>query len=516
MNLPKHSTPRLCRTLGDLLGRVGALLLLSCLASGCGPEPPGETPVLRIGTYSDPLSLDPHFKNEVQTFNSLSHVYEALTRIDARGRVQPALAERWENPDLVRWHFVLRQDVTFHDGRTLTAEDVVASILRAHHHPRTGMSSYVVEISDVRALDAHTVEIVTQRPYPILLNKLAFVFIVPADAPDEITEPMGTGPYRFVSGAAGRTVYRANDSWWRGRAAFGDVVWLAVPDPAERLRRHLAGELDVMMEVDPADARSVDDAECCRLVSASGLQMEYLAMRPSAEPFDDPRVREAVDLALDRRALVDEVLRGHGSAEVQMAGKQVFGYDPDLPKPRRDLERARRLLAEAGHAEGLRLVLEGRYGRNLEPVAAQIRQAGVDVEVRHGSWDDVYQRLHSGEVTFYMGGMLAVSADASDIFDSVAHTRDPDSGYGQNNSMGYSNPQLDEMLARSSTALDMLERRAMLQQAMGLLVADRVYLGLYAVHELYGLRRGLRWTPRSDGFFFAWEVEPETAAREAE
>lgn len=492
---------------------VCALLALAAFAvQGCstGESPTPQEPanqLLRIGTYSDPLSLDPHFRNEVATFNALSHVYDALVRIDARGRVQPSLAERWENPDEMRWHFVLREGVTFHDGRQLRSADVMATLDRARNHPQSGMSSYVVEIESTRALDERTVEIVTRRPYPILLNKLAFVLIVPDGSDDEIREPVGSGPYRFVSSEPGRTVLAVNPSWWRGRPSFTNVEWITEEHPPQRVARLLAGDFDVALEIDPGDTAQLESADGYRLVSAPGLQMEYLAMRPTAKPFDDPRVREAVDLALDRQALVDDVFGGYGSAEVQMAGVHVFGYDPDLPKSPHDLERARQLLAESS-ADGARLLLEGRYGRSLEPVAEQLRKAGFGVETRHGSWDDVYDRLYRGELTFYMGGMLAVSADASDIFDSVAHSRDPGSGYGQNNSMDYSNPKLDELIERSSTALDMLKRRDMLQQAMRLLVDDRVYLGLYTVHELYGLRDGLRWTPRADGFFFAWEVEP--------
>ena len=492
------------------------LVLISFSAAGCSSDQPAESQpadrTLRIGTYSDPLSLDPHFKNEVATFNALSHVYDALVRIDARGRVRPSLAERWENPDELRWHFVLRPGVTFHDGRPLTSADVLATLDRARNHPESGMSSYVVEIESTRALDERTLEITTRRPYPILLNKLAFVLIVPEGSDDEILEPMGTGPYRFVSFEPGRTVLAANESWWRGGPPFPDVEWITAEEPAQRVAGLLAGDFDVALEIDPGDTGELESADGYRLVSAPGLQMEYLAMRPTASPFNDPLVREAVDLALDRQALVDQVFGGYGSAEVQMAGVHVFGYDPNLPKPEPNLERARQLLAESD-AAGMKLLLEGRHGRNLEPVAEQLRRAGFDVETRHGSWDEVYERLYRGELTFYMGGMLAVSADASDIFDSVAHSRDPGSGYGQNNSMDYSNPALDELIERSSTALDMFKRREMLQDAMRLLVDDRVYLGLYTVHELYGLRDGLDWTPRADGFFFAWEVEPTSPRR---
>lgn len=499
------------RTGPDLSGpAVGVLLLgIALLASACGDGAPVPDEPLRLGFYSDPLSLDPHFKNEVQTFSILSHVYEGLTRIDRRGRVKPALAERWENPDDVRWHFVLREDVSFHDGRPLRAADVVASLERAHRHPKSNMSSYVVEIDNVRAIDERTVEIVTTRPYPILLNKLAFVAVVPRDAPEEIGHPVGTGPYRFLGWEPGEGVeLEAHDGWWRPAPDFERVQIRTVGDDEERLERLFAGELDLVLEVPPASAERFEEHECCELVAQTGLQTEYLGMRPTAPPFDDPRVREAVHVALDREALVDEVLHGFGTAGVQMVSVHVFGHDSSVPVPPGDPELARELLADAGHPDGVGVVLEAREGRDPEPIAEQLRRAGFRVETRTTPWPELYRRLQAQEIDFYYGGMLAVSADSSDVFDSVAHSLDPSSGYGQNNSMGYENARLDLLVEESSTALDMFERRDMLQQAMRLLVADRVYLGLFSPQELFGIRDGLEWTPRVDGFVYAWEVSP--------
>jgi peptide/nickel transport system substrate-binding protein len=485
------------------------LIVWSVLVLACSPHPETKTS-LRIAYHGDPLSLDPHFRNEVLSFSALSHIYEPLTRIDARGKVEPALAESWLNPDELRWHFILRPNVRFHDGRPLRAVDVVNSLERARRHPRSNMSSYLVEIASFQALDERTVEIRTAKPYPILLNKLAFILIAPADAPAEIVAPVGTGAYRLLSYEAKKSLLlAANRDYWRGPPAFGEVEILAVPDPEERVRLLLAGQVDVVQELRPVDTLAVEAASCCRVIANPSLQVEFLALRPTTKPFDDPRVRRALDLALDRQALVDEALGGYGIATRQLVGANVFGFDPESALPRRDLSAARRLLAEAGYSNGLDLELFARVGRPAEPIARQLAEAGFRVKARSEPWADLYNRLHQGEIDFYFGGMLAVSADASDVLDSLAHSADPTKGYGQNNYMSYSDPELDALIEESGTTLQMLERRRILQQAMRRMLDDSVYIGLYAPSKLFGLRRELEWQPRLDGFVLAHEMAPK-------
>lgn len=484
-----------------------AVGLVACAAPPPAPQPPSRP--LRLAIHSEPLSLDPHFHNEALTFSVLRNVYEALTTFGPSMNVLPALAERWENPDDVTWRFVLRDGVRFHDGRPLTATDVVASLERARRHPRTGFSSYLVAVREIRAVDPRTVELVTVRPYPILLNKLAFVMVVPADAPgdEEIREPIGTGAYRLVSSRPGAGVELERFAgYWRELPAEPRVELLPIPDPEERVRRLLAGEVDLIEDLPASSAPRLQAAPCCRVASLDSLLVEYLVTRPDRPPFDDPRVRRAVDLALDRRRLVDQVLGGFGAPLGQIVGRNVFGHDPEMLPTERDLDAARTLLVEAGYPDGLDVELELRAGRAHETLVAQLAEAGIRVTVRARPWAEVYARLEAGEVGFYLGGVIAVSADASDIFDSMVHTRDPEHGYGQNNFFGYANPELDALVQSSGVALDMLERRAELRRGLRLLAADRVYLPLYTAHEIYGVRRDLEWEPRGDGFLGVSEM----------
>src|SRR6202158_2230596 len=189
--------------------RLVAWLALAATIGGgaaCSGGSGGGAAPLRLVFHSGPQGLDPHLHDEAATHWVLYNVYDSLVTFDADIHVRPALASGWDNPDDLTWRFRLRPGVHFQDGRPLAAADVVVSLERARSHPRSKMSGYLVEVAAVRAVDPLTVEVQTRRPYPILLNKLTFIAIVPRDAPPLIAKPVGTGPYRFVAYAPGRSL----------------------------------------------------------------------------------------------------------------------------------------------------------------------------------------------------------------------------------------------------------------------------------------------------------------------
>jgi peptide/nickel transport system substrate-binding protein len=492
------------------LGGAGCALLALSLA-GCGGAPgssgDAERLPLRIALHGDPSSLDPHLQSEVVAQSVLGNVYDGLVALDLNMSPIPALAERWENPDDLTWRFHLRAGVVFHDGRALTAGDVVASIERMRGHPRSQGAGYLVAVESAVATGAATVEVRTAQPYPILLNKLAYVAIVPASAPEQIVRPIGTGPYRFVDyEPGGHLRLEGFAEHWRGPPAEPKVEFFFLADPEERLRRLLAGELDLINQLPARNVGELEIQPGFRVAARSSLGVDYLQMSLTTPPFDDPRVRRALDLALDRRQLVEEDLRGQGQPVGQMISPDVFGYDPALLPPERDLETARRLLAEAGHAEGLELTLEYRAGREIAPLVRQLGEAGVKITAVPRPWSEMYPRLNTGVVGFYLGGWVATSADASDLLDHKVHSPDRARGYGRANSNRYRNPEVDARIEQLAAAATMEQRRVLLQQALGRLNQDRAFLPLYTPYELYGLRAGLRWQPRQDARVYAAEM----------
>jgi peptide/nickel transport system substrate-binding protein len=470
-----------------------ACVLALATLEGCARRKAPGRPV-RIAVHSDPIALDPHLQNELLTLGVLSNFYDGLTALDSDLRLRPNLVTTWENPDDRTWRFHLRPEVRFSDGRRLTAEDVVFSIDRARTRPQNQLGSYLVEVASISAKDPHTVDIVTKRPFGALPNKLAFVYIVPKDAPDEITSPVGTGPYRLAAYEKGkRMLLEPVANPWRARAA-GPVEFRFVASAATRLAMLQNGDVDIAQDLDTTEI----NGGCCRVISRPSTLVEYLGLSVHDPVLSDHRVREAIHLALDRARLVATTAHGQGLAASQMVGPGIFGYEPAIPVPGRDLERARRLLAEAGHPTGLDLTMEQRRGREGDEIARELGEAGIRVKVVTRDWTEMYDRLRRREVAFYHGGLGAPTADASDIFDSAVHTRGD--GYGGTNFTYYSNAEIDRLVAESGASMQPDRRRGLLQNCMRLLMQDLTLLPLYVPYDAYGIRNDVDFEPRPDRF----------------
>lgn len=477
--------------------KLASLLALGIAAWGVASCRQAPDP-MRVAVHSAPLGVDPHFQNETLTSAILANVYDGLTEFDAEGRIRPCLAAGWKNPDERTWILTLRPRVTFHDGRPLTAGDVVFSLERARGHARTGLSSYLVEVEAVAALDKATVEIRTRRPFAALLAKLTPVYIVPSDAPETITEPVGTGGYRLAGwdGSRVELVPAARD--WRGGRARPPLTFVVEPDPGRRLRMLLAGEVDVAVDLEEDAVGALEASGSCRKVVLPGSTIEYLHLSTAEPLFRDRRVREAVHLAVDRPRYVAEAHHGMGQPVGQLAVPGLFGYAPDLRAPERDLVRARALLAAAGFPKGIDVVLEHRPGRRADVIARQLAEAGLRVTPRESPWPDLYRRLRRGEVGFYFGGIVSPTAETSDLLDGYVHSRDDALGYGISNHPRYSSARADSLIEAASTSPSLVRRRELLQQAMRVAMEDLAFVPVTGLYQVSGVRREVEFRPRLD------------------
>ena len=478
-------------------------LLVGCHETVKPPRRP-----LAIGLIAEPIGLDPHRHDDFHSLVVLANIYEGLTRFDAQLRIGPALAVDWENPNNTTWRFHLRPHAKFHDGRPVEAADVVFSLERAVHLPASDFRSYLVSMKSVRAIDAGTVELVTERPAATLLKKLAFVYIVPRDSPEEIKHPVGTGPYALATWMPGKHLeLRAFPSYW-GPVPVEKTVWLVpMVDVDTKVQRLRAGDLDIAAGLTPQAAAALMKDPCCRVESHDSLIVSHLEVRVDRRPFNDPRVRQAVNLALDRDALLQEVLLGQGRTTGQMVTKNDIGFAADINPPRRDLEKARALLAAAGYPHGIDVELEYRAGvQGASEVQAQLAEAGIRARPVVRSWDELYPRLQVGSVIFQMGSVLAESGDASAVLDPMMHSRGTAAGYGDGNSSGYNNHDLDGMIEQSGLVLDPLKRRELLQRCMRIVSEDLPDIPLFVPFDLYGVRSGVEWRPRFDSLVLAAEA----------
>ncbi|HKB71744.1 MAG TPA: ABC transporter substrate-binding protein [Thermoanaerobaculia bacterium] len=481
--------------------RWAPILALAVWAGGCSrPQPPAATH-LAIGQLTSATTLDPHLQDDERTYSTLDHFYDKLVGFGPEMQIVPELAVRWENLSDTEWRFHLRRGVVFHDGRPFGAEDVKTSIRRAQTLAGSMVSYYVQSIREVRVIDDLTVALLTRDPSPVLLNKLVFIAIVPRDTAEApITNPVGTGPYRFVGGAPGQTIEgRRFRRFWGPRPEFDRVRIVSLPDARERARAVLDGQVDAVGRFPEEFWEWASGQKTMRLVSRQGISEVLLgfSVKPGS-PFADPRVREAVALSVDRKEIAVSGLKGLAAPLDQLVPPSVFGYSSRLSPMPFDPARARRLLAEAGVGGGFETpILVPDYLRGIADVL-QKRLAALGIRLKPDvrPFSEFNRKWRGEDVPMTLFGWGAATGDASDFLDALLHS--PENGYGRSNRFGYANPEMDRLIELSDRTLDPAARQESITNAQEILRRDLPFIPLVLRYDLYALRRNLVWTPRPD------------------
>lgn len=489
-----------------------AVLVLLIVGAGCTPAPQQGT-VLRIGYQHELVTLNPFAHDDAVTRSVLGGIYEPLVRIGPMLDVEPCLAERWETPDDLTWRFRLRQGVRFHDGSAVTARAVVRSLRHAVEAADSAVATYLTAIQEVREVPGEpgTVEIRTRYPAPLLLTRLSLVAVVPASVLSDPGQPVGTGPYVWEDGSlAGPVRLRAWEHYWGPAPLADEVVVRLVPDEKELAARVLRGEVDVAAEFSTSSLPGGSPGAGWKLVPYPPLATTILACNVRRPPLDDPRVREAIDLAIDRQALARAA--GHNRVEPAygLVPQGVVGSIPieDIPQP--DPVRAKELLAEAGHPDGVEVELA--HAGVWAPAVAYLKDAlgrvGIRLTVRQDAYDQFYKRILDGDCSLYIFGWTFPFGDASDLLDGLVHTRDPERKLGLQNGSGYSAPEVDRLIERAGRETSTALRQDAIRKVLARLAADRPYIPLYHRVREAAVREGLALQP----FGGAW-LSPQCVVR---
>lgn len=499
--------------------RWTSALALAAAAWACSRGEPALD-AIAIALPFEVTDLDPHAQDKIGPHSVLGNVYEPLVAMDAGMRIVPCLAEVWESPDATTWVFRLRKGVTFHDGRPLRAADVVFSLDRVRTGEGLELRTNVLDVAEVRSLDASTVQVRTARPTRILLNKLASVAIVPEGSTAESlgTRPTGTGPYQFVSWTRGRSVrLRRNDRHWGKAPVLREAEFVLGQSHDEIARGVAAGRFQMGRAPSRLLEQALGRSGSHRVVRGDDLFVQYLGFdlvrgktpfsTAPHNPFRDSRVRRAIHLAVDRKALVS-ALSGDEVPATQPVPRFVFGFDPGIQEPVADRERARALLREAGLAGGFEATL---HARNLFTEAAQVAQAqlaevGIRVQVKPLPASEFYAPLSRREFSFWLTSFSCPSGDASDFLDDVLHTMQRERHLGTKNYGGYSSPALDAQIEKSRALEAVDDRGKALQAILRSAMEQLVVIPLYTGQNAFAVDVRLEWRPRSDGYVRVAEI----------
>jgi peptide/nickel transport system substrate-binding protein len=499
----------------------------------------GQAQTLTIGVRGGPDSMDPHGSSLGTHAEAMKHVFETLVWSGDNLQLEPGLAESWRAVDETTWEFKLRRGVKFHDGSDLTAEDVKASIERI---PGVGgaapTSIYLKRVASTEIVDSHTIRVKTKGAAPALPADFNRVFIIPKAQAQAKTEDftagkaaIGTGPFRLSAWTPkGDLVLTRNDGYWRGRPHWERVIRREIPNDQARVAALKAGQLDLINYVPAADWKALQrDQKLKVFVGDSAyifnLQLDQRPQSPKVtdaagnvlpnNPLRDAKVREAIDLALNRKGMVEIVLEGLGKPARNIMAPGLFGDPADLPEKPHDLPKARALMAEAGQQAGFNVELHctsDRFpgdGAVCQAIGQMLAPIGIRVKVNAISRTIFFPAHQKLEYSMSMNGWGTLTGEASFSLDTLIHSPDSARGLGGWNRNGYSRPDLDKLIVEASSELDDAKRRSMFEQALRITIADRAWLPVVLLQTVWaGQADKVVVTPRADEETLAYFVRP--------
>jgi peptide/nickel transport system substrate-binding protein len=459
-------------------------------------------------------SIHPYNHSSSPIYGNWQHVIEPLIELDYdKKEYVGVLAESWEFQGK-QWVFKLRQGVKFHNGAPLTSKDVAFSIEKMRDEKGGSLqASNFKDVTEVQTPDEQTVVFVTKQPLAIFLDRLENRFILSKVAGDKFGDqlyqnPIGTGPYKFVSyQRGGNMVFTRNDDYWGGKAAIKEVVFRKVTEEAARLAALESSQADFINNVPVHEVARFQKHPRVRIDQLEGLRMFLLAMNVAHKPFDNKLVRQAVNYSIDAPAIVKNIFDGIGYPLNGPVGSNVIGADPKHKRYPYDPKKARELLAQAGFKDGCDVQLyysSGRYPKDREVcqvVAAQMVKGGFRVELISQEWALFWdkQGVNGGRLPFYYIGRGSLT-DADTLYDQYFRT-------GTTKRTNYSNPELDKIIIEQQKTADPKKRVALLQQAGTIIMEEAPMVPLYNLADIYGGARNLIWKKRPDEKVLAWDMK---------
>ena len=461
---------------------------------------------LVVGLVAEPVNLDPAQVTDLNSNRVGRRIVETLVTFPEEStQVVPGLAESWTvSRDGLRYTFKLRKGIMFHDGTPFTAEAVKFSIERQidPDHPFNKLGKYPFanynfgNVKAVEVVDPSTVEFVLKEP------RASFLAVLTAGAASVVSptavkkfgadyalQPVGTGPFKYVSWDRGqRVVLEKNASYWRYPVKVDRVVYRPIVEDQARLTELLTGSLDLIVGVPPDFVGQLEGNPRVTLLKQVGAHVWYLGINNQKKPFEDKRVRQALNYAVNKEAIVRDVLKGTGSLSRGPVLPATWGAESSLKPYPYDPERARKLLAEAGYPNGFSTSLwVPESGSGMQsPVAmstviqSNLKAVGVTVALQTMEWGAYLAKLRTKEQELFALSWMAGNEDPDMVMYPLLHSSQW-TPTGPNRAL-YKNERFDELLHQARLTTDQGKRAALYREAQRILVDDPPWI--FIDHEI--------------------------------
>tara|TARA_E500000318_G_scaffold22098_1_gene22409 strand:+ start:1004 stop:2572 length:1569 start_codon:yes stop_codon:yes gene_type:complete len=490
---------------------IAAMMSTTMLAGAAQAEN-----VLRWTSQGDALTLDPMGQNEGPTNSMSGQIYEPLVTRDSDMVLEPSLAESWKPLGTDGWEFKLRKGVKFHDGADFTAEDVAFSVARAQAKS-SDFKEQVKSIKEVKIIDDHTVQFMTDGPNPILPNEITNLFIMDKDWSEKhnVTVPQefaageetyavrntnGTGPFIVDQRLPDElTVLVKNPNWWGAANAehnIDKIEYRPIKNAATRVAALLSGEVDFVLDPPLQDLKRIDSSAELKTVTVNQIRTIFFGMDQGVaelrssdvkgkNPFQDKRVRQAFYQALDVDAIQRVVMEGLSFPAGIITSPGVHGFTKELDKRRPfDPAAAKKLLADAGYPNGFSIQLDcpnNRYNNDekiCQAAVSMLAKIGVTVKLDAIPKSQHFPKIKNRVSDFYMLGWGVPTLDSHYVFSYLLHSK------GSWNGTGFANARVDELTDAFAVETDLAKRDEMIAEAWKIVKDEIVYLPIH--HQVIG------------------------------
>lgn len=456
--------------------KLAVLFVLVSVLAFCAPGFAAVKETLTVGMSSDAKSLDPQGTNDTSSSSALIQLYEPLLEIRKDKSMAPVLAESWEQVDPLTYKFKLRKGVQFHNGEELKADDVIFSLHRMTLPSSAPVKTYGdnIDPNGFEKIDDYTLLVRSRVPMTAFLGNLSHssAYIMNKKAVEEAGKnygnaPIGTGPFKFVSMVKGdRTVMERFEDYWGEKAKAKTLTFRCIPESNSRVIELETGNVDLIYNVPYTDVKRMQEEKKVDVVLTPGMNITYLGLHTQKKPFDDPRVRKAIGMAIDKEGLNEVVYDGYAVVpQGPFLPKHL--YYPSNPEPfKYDPEGAKALLEEAGFPKDYTMTIwtNDRKERidSATIIQAQLAEVGIQVEVQILEWGTFLERLKSGELASFIIGWAASDAnpDPDNWIGGPFHSKNA----GPSNRVWLKDAQVDELIDKGKVTPDGPEREAIYTQ----------------------------------------------------
>jgi peptide/nickel transport system substrate-binding protein len=480
----------------------GLLTLVVVWTSAVAAQPARDAVV--VGMEAEPPGLDPGQALGLHTLRVTYQIFETLvTTPDDSTNVVPGLAESWQtSPDGLTWTFKLQRGVRFHDGTPLDAQAVKFTFDRVidsnHPHFKSGkwsfVSGYLSSVKSVDVVDPLTVRLNLKYPTASLLALLALpncAIVSPtafAKAPDDFNlHPVGSGRYRYESWERGtRLVLRRNDDYWGAKGKPARLVYRPIPEANARVTELLTGGVDLILPIPPDFVERLEKTSGMTVHKKTGLTVWYVGFNVDKKPFTDKRVRQALNHAVNREAIVRDILKGTGIPAIGPLLPGTWGFEPEVPRYAYDPAAARRLLGEAGYPGGFEVefwVPDSGSGMQAPVEISTVIQAnlaavGVKASMKTFEWGSYLGKVRAeAPIMFALSWFLKSEDPDLSLYPLFFSKNSP-----LPNRSNYNNPEVDQLLVQARQVSDRAKRAELYRRAQRLIVSDAPWI--FVDHEV--------------------------------